>query len=166
MSYKALSAFARKNEAAVADVRFTDLWGTWHHISIPMSRVRDALCDGIGYDGSSIRGYQPIEASDMVLRIDTQAPYFMDPFTEHRTLVLFADSYNPGNEGEYGKDPRTVAKRTERFLTQSGIADTAFFGPEAEFFIFDNVEFVMNDGKPCLKAYSEEFESEGQNHGH
>ncbi len=166
MGYEALSRFAKKNKAVLADVRFTDLWGTWHHISIPMSGVGDALRDGIGYDGSSICGYQPIEASDMVLRIDAHAPYFMDPFTEHKTLVLFADSCSPESGKEYGKDPRVVAKKTERFLAQSGAADTAFFGPEAEFFIFDKVEFAMDNGKPCLKVYSEEFESDGQNHGH
>ncbi|MFA4820147.1 MAG: type I glutamate--ammonia ligase [Candidatus Aenigmatarchaeota archaeon] len=167
MSYKQMSNFARKNKVVIADVRFTDLWGTWHHISVPISYLNGAVTTGIGYDGSSIRGYQLIESSDMVLRVDPNAPYFMDPFTEHPTLAVFANTYNPNGGDEYTKDPRVVAQRTEAYLRKSGLADKAFFGPEAEFFVFDEVEFVKGgNGDPVLKVYSEEIESDGKNHGH
>lgn len=155
--------FAKKNRAQVADVRFADLWGTWHHISVPVRCLEESVKEGIGYDGSSIRGYQNIHDSDMVLRIDPSAPYFMDPFTEHGTLVVFADTYNPSGGKEYEKDARIVAKKTERLLAKRGLK--AYCGPEAEFFIFDKVEFLENDGKPQLKVYSEEIDGNGKNHG-
>ncbi len=165
MSYTKMSGFVRKNGAAVMDVRFTDLWGTWQHLSMPIRYLREAIREGKMYDGSSIVGSQRIEESDMLFRVDPNAPYFMDPFTEHKTLVVFADTYDPVTGKPYEKDPRGVAKRAEAYLRRTRIGDTLNLGVEPEFFVFDRIQFG-NGEKPEIIPVSEELQTQGENHGY
>ncbi|WP_191060069.1 type I glutamate--ammonia ligase [Geminicoccus harenae] len=123
------------------DVRLTDVPGTWQHISYPAAIFeQDQIEEGLGFDGSSVRGFRTIESSDMLLMPDPTTA-FIDPFYEHKTLVMIADVVDPVTGEFYSRDPRGIAKKAEAYLQSTGIGDTAFFGPEAEFFVFDNVQF-------------------------
>jgi len=136
--------FAAKNSARQLDLRFSDIPGLQHHISYPISELEpDSFENGFGIDGSSIRGWAAINESDMLL-IPDPATAFMDPFTEVPTLVMTGDVKDPITKQNYERDPRWIAKKAELFLKSSGVGDTAFFGAEAEFFIFDNVRFDQN----------------------
>jgi glutamine synthetase len=136
--------YAKKNDARQVDLRFTDLPGLNQHISYPISMLREeAFEEGFGIDGSSIRGWAAINESDMLL-IPDGSTAFMDPFTEVPTLVMTSDVIDPITRQHYDRDPRWIAKKAEMFLQSSGVADTAYFGAEAEFFIFDNVRFDQN----------------------
>src|SRR6201997_1700606 len=116
----------------MVDLRFTDLPGVWQHFSVPPSAVdADALSEGIGFDGSSIRGFQEIQESDMLLMPDP-ATAFLDPFTAATTLVLICNVKDPVTGEMYTRDPRHIAMKAESYLKSSGIATTAYFGPEAE----------------------------------
>ncbi len=133
--------FIKDEDVEFIDIRFTDVAGRWQHFSLPVSGFDDdAFDEGLGFDGSSIEGFQQIEASDMLLTPDPSSA-FVDPFTAHKTLVLIADISDPISGELYSKDPRGVAKRAEAHLKDSGVADTSFMGPEAEFFIFDGVTY-------------------------
>src|SRR3989442_1407179 len=133
--------FAAKNKTQILDLRFVDLPGIWQHVSFPISELDESsFKDGFGFDASSIRGWASIHESDMLLMPDPSTA-FMDPFREAPTLVMIGDAVDPLTRKPYGRDPRGVAKRAEAYLEKSGIADTAYFGAEAEFFIFDNVYF-------------------------
>jgi glutamine synthetase len=133
--------FAAKNKTQILDLRFVDLPGIWQHVSFPISELEESsFKDGFGFDASSIRGWASIHESDMLLMPDPSTA-FMDPFREAPTLVMIGDAVDPLTRKPYGRDPRGVAKRAEAYLEKSGIADTAYFGAEAEFFIFDNVHF-------------------------
>ena len=136
--------FARKNDARQIDLRFTDIPGLNQHISYPISMLNeDAFEDGFGIDGSSIRGWAAINESDMLIIPDASTA-FMDPFAEVRTLVMLGDIVDPITRQHYDRDPRWIAKKAELYLKNSGLADTAYFGAEAEFFVFDNVRFDQN----------------------
>jgi glutamine synthetase len=125
----------------MVDIRFIDLPGTWQHFTIPVRRMdEDLFSEGLPFDGSSIRGFQEIHESDMLLLPDPDSA-FIDPVAEIPTLVLTCNVHDPITLQPYSRDPRYVAKKAEAYLKQTGIADTAFFGPEAEFFIFDNVRY-------------------------
>jgi glutamine synthetase len=141
MNPKEVLEFAKKNEARQFDLRFTDLPGLWHHVSYPISQLsEESFEEGFGMDGSSIRGWAAINESDMLLMPDpTQV--FMDPFGEFPTLVMVSEAIDPITHQHYERDPRWIAKKAEMYLTNSGLADTAYFGAEAEFFIFDNICF-------------------------
>jgi len=131
----------RENDVKAVDLRFVDLLGTWHHTTIPVKKLdEDVFEDGLGFDGSSIRGWQAINESDMLMipRADTA---FVDPFTELPTLNLICNIQDPITGEDYSKDPRHVANKAANYLTATGIADAAYFGPEAEFFIFDDVRY-------------------------
>ncbi|NOZ07087.1 MAG: type I glutamate--ammonia ligase [Chloroflexi bacterium] len=129
------------NEVKIVDVRFTDLFGTWHHFSLPARELTEDLFEeGIGFDGSSIRGFQQIHESDMILLPDPGTA-FMDPALEVPTLSIMCDIYNPLTREPYTRDPRFVAKKAENYLKQTGLADTSYWGPEAEFFLFDDVRY-------------------------
>ncbi|MGQ9633304.1 MAG: type I glutamate--ammonia ligase [Bryobacteraceae bacterium] len=145
MTPKEVLAFAKENNARQLDVRFTDLPGLMHHVSYPMYVV-DEECfeEGFGFDGSSIRGWAVIHESDMLLVPDPNTA-FMDPFAQTPTLVMLADVVDPITRQHYERDPRWIAKKAELFLKSSGIADTAYFGAEAEFFIFDNIRFDQKE---------------------
>ena len=138
---KTVMKFIGEEEVDFIDIRFTDVAGRWQHFSLPAHGFdEDTFVEGLGFDGSSIQGFQAIEASDMILLPDP-ASAFLDPFTAHKTLVLIGNIKDPITAKLYGKDPRGVAIRAEKYLGEMGIADTVYMGPEAEFFIFDNVAF-------------------------
>ncbi|MBK5291677.1 MAG: type I glutamate--ammonia ligase [Acidobacteriia bacterium] len=144
MTPKEVLAFAKKNEARQLDLRFTDLPGLWQHISYPISQLsEDSFEDGFGIDGSSIRGWAAINESDMLL-IPDGSTAMMDPFTEVPTLVMVCEVIDPITRQHYERDPRWIAKKAEAYLKSTNLSDTAYFGAEAEFFIFDNVSFDQN----------------------
>jgi len=144
MTAKEALEFAKKNDARQFDLRFTDLPGLTQHISYPINMFTESSFeDGFGIDGSSIRGWAAINESDMLILPDP-ATAFMDPFAETRTLVMLGDIIDPITRQHYDRDPRWIAKKAEMYLQNSGVADTAFFGAEAEFFIFDNIRFDQN----------------------
>src|SRR5437868_4984451 len=141
MDTKGVLELAGKNNAKMVDLRFTDLPGVWQHVSYPISQLdEDSFKDGFGFDGSSIRGWQSIHESDMLLMPDPNTA-FMDPFRDSPTLVIIADVADPIKRQSYRRDPRNIAKLAEAHLAKSGVADQAFFGAEAEFFIFDSIRF-------------------------
>jgi glutamine synthetase len=123
------------------DLRFTDLPGLWQHFSVPPSSLNlDALNEGVGFDGSSIRGFQEIQESDMLVVPDPRSA-FIDPFSEEPTLVLICGIKDPITGQSYSRDPRYIAHKAEDYLKGTGIADTSYFGPEAEFFVFNDVRY-------------------------
>ncbi len=123
------------------DLRFTDLPGVWQHFSIPARRLTEELFEeGIGFDGSSIRGFREIHESDMLLQLDP-ATAFIDPVLEVPTLAIVCDVYDPVTRQPYVRDPRYIARKAESYLRQTGIADTSYWGPEAEFFLFSDVRY-------------------------
>ena len=137
----AIQQFIESNKVEMVDIKFTDLLGTWQHLSLtPREMGAAAFREGIGFDGSSIRGFQGIERSDMVLIPDASTA-LIDPFMTRRTLHLIADIYDPVTRDRYGKDPRAVAERAESHLRDSGIADLSCWGPECEFFVFDSISY-------------------------
>jgi glutamine synthetase len=128
----------------IVDFRFCDLPGLMQHFSMPPHELTvDAFEDGLGFDGSSIRGFQEIQESDMILMPDPNT-VVIDPFTRHKTLNVNCFVRDPVTGESYSRDPRYVAKKAEDYLNSTGIADTAYFGPEAEFFIFDDVRFAQD----------------------
>jgi glutamine synthetase len=141
MTPKDVLKFAKENNAKMVDLRFLDFLGIWQHFSVPLSELsEEAHEEGFGFDGSSIRGWQPIHASDMLV-IPDPATVKMDPFTEVPTLCLICNIVDPITKVAYSRDPRNIAQKAEAYMKSTGIADTAYFGPEAEFFIFDDVRF-------------------------
>jgi glutamine synthetase len=141
MDPKSVLEFATKNNVKILDLRFIDLPGVWQHVSYPIAELEeDSFTDGFGFDGSSIRGWQAINESDMLLMPDP-ATAFLDPFRDTPTLVLICNVADPLTKKPYGRDPRQVALKAEAYLASSKIADTAFFGAEAEFFVFDSIRF-------------------------
>ena len=144
MSPKEVLAFASEKNARQFDLRFTDLPGLQQHVSYPISQLDDdSFSEGFGMDGSSIRGWAAINESDMLLIPDPDTA-FMDPFMDTPTLVMSCDVKDPITSQRYDRDPRWIAKKAELYLKNSGLADTAYFGAEAEFFIFDNIRFDQN----------------------
>ncbi|MCF8036390.1 MAG: glutamine synthetase beta-grasp domain-containing protein, partial [Desulfobacteraceae bacterium] len=140
----------------VVDVRFMDFPGIWQHFTVPVSEMdEDSFEDGYGFDGSSLRGWQPINASDMLV-VPDPATAKIDPFYEEKTLVLIGNIVDPVTREAYSRDPRHVANKAENYLKQSGIGDTAFIGPEAEFFVFDNVRFDSQRNQSFYMVDSEE----------
>src|SRR5256886_1979948 len=140
----------------VVDLRFTDLPGTWQHFSVPLKELTEELFkEGIGFDGSSIRGFQAINESDMLLFPDP-ASAFVDPCLEVPTLSLTCDVADPVTGERYSRDPRYVAQKAEQHLVKSGIATTAYYGPEAEFYIFNSVRFDQNAHEGYYHIDSEE----------
>jgi glutamine synthetase len=153
---------AKENGVKIVDVKFVDVPGIWQHFSVPAHVLtKDIFTDGIPFDGSSVRGFQSIEESDMLV-IPDAASAFIDPFTKVPTLSLTCNIAHPTRD-PYTRDPRYVAQKAERYLRESGIADTAYFGPEAEFYIFDDVRYASKDNKQYLEVDSAEagWNSEG-----
>lgn len=159
MSTQAVSealARIREENADFVDVRFTDLFGMWHHFTIPAQNLHaEAFEDGLGFDGSSIRGFQAINESDMLLIPDPESLFF-DPFSEYKTAVLICDIEDPITRERYSRDPRYVAKKAEQYLRSTGIGDTAFIGPEAEFFVFDELRYANSPQGAFFQIDSEE----------
>jgi glutamine synthetase len=141
MNAKNVLNYATDQEARFVSVRFTDLVGSWHHLTFPIDQLtEDSFEEGFGFDGSSLRGWAAINESDMLL-IPDPSRCWIDHFVDDTTICLIANVVDPITKEGYGLDPRTVASRAESYLKFTGIADTIFVGPEAEFFLFDDVSF-------------------------
>jgi glutamine synthetase len=138
---KEVLEFAAANGVKLVDLKFVDWVGQWQHATYPLHEVEaETFTDGLGFDGSSIRGWQSINASDMLIVPDPRTAV-IDPFCDHPTLSLICDIVDPITREPYHRDPRHIAKKAVSYLQLTGIADTVYFGPEAEFFIFDDVRF-------------------------
>jgi glutamine synthetase len=141
MNAKEALDYAKKNNVRIVDLRFTDWPGMWQHCSFPMSEIDESVFeDGLGFDGSSIRGWQAINESDMLM-VPDPATAFLDPFLAEPTLVFICNIEDPITRQPYSRDPRWIARKAENYLNQTGIGDTAYFGPEAEFFLFSDARF-------------------------
>lgn len=141
MTPKEVLALCREKDIKAVDFRFMDFPGLWQHFTIPVGKLdEDVFEDGLGFDGSSIRGWQAINESDMLV-VPQPETAFIDPFSELPTVVLTCNIQDPITREDYTRDPRNVARKAVNYLKSTGIADTAFFGPEAEFFVFDDVRF-------------------------
>ncbi|QDT96580.1 type I glutamate--ammonia ligase [Gimesia aquarii] len=171
MTPKDFFAFAEKNGAKMVDLKFTDIFGTWQHCSYPISTWDEGTFeDGVGFDGSSIRGWQPIDSSDM-LAVPDPSTVKMDPFFKQPTVSVLADIVDPITKEDYNKDPRNVVKKGLAYLNQTGIADTCYIGPEPEFFIFDDVRYLSTQRGAMYEIDSSEAawntgKSEEANLGH
>jgi len=164
-------AFAKNKGARILDLRFMDFPGLWQHLSVPIGELNEELfTDGHGFDGSSIRGWQAINASDMLIIPDPDSAR-IDPFLKDPTLVMICDVVDPVTRENYSRDPRNIAKKAEAFLKASGVADVAYFGPEAEFFVFDDIRFDSTENSCYYFVDSAEGQwntgrSEGPNLGY
>ncbi len=172
MTVANVTKMIKENEVRFVDFRFTDTRGKEQHVGVPISAFsEEKFEEGHAFDGSSIAGWKGIQASDMLLMPDPDSAY-IDPFMDETTLVLSCDVVEPADGKGYDRDPRSIAKRAEAYLKSSGIGDTAYFGPEPEFFIFDSVEWKVDMSGSYCKAFSEEAawstadKFEGGNLGH
>ncbi len=154
MTPKDVLEFAKESDARVVDLRFMDFPGLWQHFTVPICELDEgSFEDGFGFDGSSIRGWQPINASDMLVVPDPGTAK-MDPFFKTPTLVLICNIVDPITRESYTRDPRFITRKAEAYLKSSGIGDTAYFGPEAEFFIFDDIRFETSKNTAFYKIDS------------
>lgn len=136
--------YAYKHGAQMVDFKFTDMLGTWQHLTIPVGQLKQEVFEeGAGFDGSSIRGWKAINDSDMVLMPDPSSAQ-MDNFSQIPTLSIICDVVTPETHAPYDRDPRQIAKKALAYLKSTGLADMAYFGPEAEFFIFDDIRYDQN----------------------
>ena len=172
MSVAKVMKMVKDNDIKFVDFRFTDTRGKEQHVSVPVSHFNEAkFTEGHAFDGSSIAGWKGIQASDMQLMPDPTTAN-IDPFMDEPTLILTCDVVDPTDGKGYERDPRSLAKRAEAYLKSSGIGDTAYFGPEPEFFIFDSVEWNAGMGGCGMQINSEEAawssgnKFEGGNTGH
>jgi glutamine synthetase len=144
MTSKEFFEFAKKNDADMVDLKFTDFLGTWQHCTFPVETWdEDTFKDGVGFDGSSIRGWQGIHMSDM-LAVPDASTAKLDPFFAKPTVSVIANIVDPISLEEYTRDPRHIARKGIEYLKSTGIADTCYIGPEPEFFIFDEIRFEQN----------------------
>ncbi len=164
--------YCKENEVEFVDLRFTDLKGAWHHLTYRMSAVNaDNLENGFPFDGSSVDAWQPINESDMLLKADVKTA-FLDPFTADSTAIVICDVYDIYENELYAKCPRSIAKKALKHAEDIGVADAAYFGPENEFFIFDDVKFTDSINEAGYKVESTEgewannYDIEGGNTGH
>ncbi|WP_375724600.1 type I glutamate--ammonia ligase [Arcobacter sp. KX21116] len=164
--------YCEENEVKFVDFRFTDMKGMWHHLSYMLSAVNEGnLTNGLPFDGSSVDAWQPINKSDMLLKPDVGTA-FLDPFTADSTIIVICDVFDIYKGEIYEKCPRSIAKKALTHLTESGVGDVAYFGPENEFFIFDDVKIIDNINESYYRVDSEEGcwadarEIEGGNTGH
>src|SRR3990172_1159261 len=142
MTPKEVVEFAKSKKIEMVDLKFMDFVGTWQHFAVPIYELQeDNFEEGFGFDGSSIRGWQPIHASDMLVIPDADTA-IIDPFIARPTLSLICNIVDPITKEAYSRDPRNIARKAEAYLKSTGIADAAFFGPEAEFFIFDDIRYA------------------------
>ncbi len=155
MSVQKVIETIKENNIEWVDFRFVDLSGKAHHITVPAVEVdEETFVNGVAFDGSSIPGFRGIEESDMVMLPDTESAY-VDPFTAHSTLIIICSIHTPDGE-RYNRDPRNIAKLAEEYLQTSGVGDTAYFAPESEFFIFDDVRYESGMNTSYYSVDSEE----------
>ncbi|MCZ6763309.1 MAG: glutamine synthetase beta-grasp domain-containing protein, partial [Alphaproteobacteria bacterium] len=146
----------KENDVQYVDLRFTDPRGKWQHTAQHVATINeDSFVDGFFFDGSSIAGWKAINESDMILMPDATTAT-MDPFTAQPQLIMICDVIEPLTGEAYARDPRSAAKRAEAYLKSSGIGDTAYFGPEAEFFVFDDVRYDVSMNRVFYQIDSEE----------
>src|SRR3990172_8762557 len=156
MTPKETLEFAKSKKIEMVDLKFMDFIGTWQHFAVPIYELQeDNFEEGFGFDGSSIRGWQPIHASDMLV-IPASATAIIDPFIARPTLSLICNIVDPITKEAYSRDPRNIARKAEAYLKSTGIADAAFFGPEAEFFIFDDIRYATGSNFGYYYIDSEE----------
>ncbi len=171
MTAKEAIDYAKKHNSEIVDLKFMDFVGTWQHLSIPVSELDEGLFeDGLGFDGSSIRGWKAINASDMLV-VPNPDTAMMDPFMQVPTVSLICNIEDPITRERYSRDPRNIAMKAEAYLKSTGIGDTAYFGPEAEFFVFDDVRYDMGPNHSAYFVDSREGawnsgRDEGPNLGH
>lgn len=171
MTPESVFEFAKKHGAQMVDLKFSDLPGMWQHFSMPINQLtKDSFEDGFMFDGSSIRGWRDIHESDMMVKPDPNTAQ-IDPFMEVPTLSLLCDVHIPETGEAYNRDPRQIVKKALAYLRSTGIADTAFFGPEAEFFIFDDIRYEQNQNGGFYQIDSDEAHwnsgrDEGRNLGY
>ncbi|MEM6852115.1 MAG: glutamine synthetase beta-grasp domain-containing protein, partial [Pseudomonadota bacterium] len=172
MSADAVMKLIKDKDVKYVDLRFTDPRGKWQHVTFDLSLVDNSFfADGQMFDGSSIAGWKAINESDMVLMPDPSTAV-IDPFMAQTTLAIFCDILEPSTSDPYNRDPRSTAKAAEAYLKSSGIGDTAYFGPEAEFFVFDDVRWSTEQNSTGFTIDSTEgpyntgTEYEGGNMGH
>src|SRR5438309_715654 len=153
---KDVVGLAHDKKAVMVDLKFMDFVGLWQHFTIPIAELTEAVFDeGLGFDGSSIRGWMPIHASDMLVFPDPDTGT-MDPFMKDPTLSLICNIVDPITKEPYSRDPRYVAQKAEKHLKASGVGDVAYFGPEAEFFIFDGISYDTGPNHGHYKIESRE----------
>jgi glutamine synthetase len=156
MTPKEFFAYVKKCGSEMVDLKFVDLLGTWQHCSFPIDVLdEDTFVEGLGFDGSSIRGWQGIHMSDMLAVPDADTAC-LDPFFARPTVSVIANIMDPVTKEDYSRDPRFVARKAEAFLKKTGVADTAYFGPEPEFFIFDEVRYEQNQHRGMYEIDSNE----------
>jgi glutamine synthetase len=149
MTPKEVLALCRERDVKAVDLRFMDFPGLWQHFTIPVNKLEEEVFEeGLGFDGSSIRGWQAINESDMLV-VPQANTAFIDPFAEHTTLVLICNIQDPITKEDYSRDPRNVARKSVNYLKSTGIADTCYMGPELEFFVFDSLR--------CDQTYNEGY---------
>jgi glutamine synthetase len=153
---KEVLELCKKNNVVAVDLRFVDMPGMWQHFTVPIQQLEeDSFVNGFGFDGSSIRGWQAINESDMLI-IPDPTTAFIDPFFTHSTLVMICDIQDPLSRKPYSRDPRFVAKKAIDYLIKTGLGDVCYFGPEAEFFVFDSACFDQGMNFAHYKVDSEE----------
>ena len=136
--------FVKKNKIKFVDLKFMDFPGQWQHFTVPVSQLKNSsFSEGYGFDGSSLRGWKNISESDMLIIPDPDT-MFVDPFIKEPTISMICDVHEPATKEKYSRCPRSIAQKADAYLKSTGIADTAYFGPEAEFFVFDDVRFDSN----------------------
>ena len=171
MTPKEVLSLAKSKDVRIVDLKFMDLLGTWQHFSVPVSELKVHLFEeGLGFDGSSIRGWQAINASDMLVMPDATSTV-MDPFTQTPTLTMLCNIVDPITKEKYSRDPRNIAQKAEAYLQSTGIGDTAYFGPEPEFFVLDDVRYESTNHQAFYYVDSIEGNwntgrDEGPNLGH
>src|SRR5438094_1722103 len=152
---KDVIGLASDKKAVMVDLKFMDFMGLWQHFSVPISELTESVFDeGLGFDGSSIRGWMPIHASDMLVVPDADTAV-MDPFMKDPTLSLICNIVDPITKEQYSRDPRFVAQKAEKYLKATGVGDVAYFGPEAELFIFDGISYDsgVNQGHYKIESH-------------
>jgi len=153
---KDVLSLIKDREVKFVDVKFIDVPGTWQHFTLPAHRFdEDVFKDGLPFDGSSVRGFQTIDESDMLLIPDPDSA-IMDPFAEVATLSIIGDVEEPITRKKYPRDPRDIAKAAEEYLKSTGIADTVYLGPEAEFYIFNDVRYSQTANSGFYSIDSDE----------
>lgn len=156
MNVREVLEFAKKHRVQMVDLKFIDLPGVWQHMTIPVSELTETLFkDGSGLDGSSIRGWKAINNSDLLV-VPDPATAFLDPFTAVPTLSLTGNVVDPISRENYERDPRFIAQKAERYLQSTKIGDNSFWGPEAEFFIFDHARYDQTSHSGFYYVDSEE----------